>query len=270
MALLDKLERRFGRYAVPNIALYIIIGQVFVLLTSMIGRVNLSWLVLVPQLVLQGEWWRVFTFILVPPPPGFFGYLHVAFVFYIFYLMSSALEEVWGAFRFNLFLLLGWVLTVGISFLIPLSVVSNGFLGGSVFLAFAFLNPNFELLLFFILPVKMKWLALLTWVFYAFSFIRGPGSTRLMIVASVGNFLIFFAPDMLRGAKQRKRQVARKIEQRAEQDEPRHRCVVCGMTDRTNPEMDFRYCSKCANSECYCADHLRTHPHVTAADETSA
>ena len=264
MSLLDKMERRWGRYAIPNIALYFVIGQVFVLLTSMLGKINVGWLVLIPQYVLEGQWWRVFTYMLVPPPPGMLGYLLIAFAFYIFYMMSSALEESWGAFRFNMFLLLGWVLTTGLSFFIPASFVSNTFLAGSVFLAFAFLNPNFEFLLFFILPVKVKWLALITWVLYAVSFIKGPGEVRLMVLASIGNFLIFFARDIICGTKQKKRNVERKIQQRAEQDTPRHKCVVCGKTDLTDPTEDFRYCSKCSGSKCYCSEHIRNHPHIVS------
>ncbi|MBE36583.1 MAG: hypothetical protein CMI16_13680 [Opitutaceae bacterium] len=264
MSLLDKMERRWGRYAIPNIALYFVIGQVFVLLASLLGKINVGDLVLVPGIVMQGEWWRVFTYMLVPPPPGVLGYLLIAFAFYIFYMMSSALEEAWGAFRFNLFLLLGWVLTTGLSFFILGSAVSNSFLAGSVFLAFAFLNPNFEFLLFFILPVKVKWLALITWGLYAVSFIKGPVAVRLMIMASIGNFLIFFARDIIRGTKQRKRNVKRSIQQRAERDEPRHKCVVCGKTDLTEPTMDFRYCSKCSGNKCYCSEHIRNHPHIVA------
>lgn len=264
MSLLDKMERRWGSYAINNIAIYFVIGQVFVLLASMLGKINVGWLVLVPGYVLEGQWWRVFTYLLVPPPPGMLGYLLIAFAFYIFYMMSSALEEAWGAFRFNMFLLLGWVLTTGLSFFIPQSVVSNSFLAGSVFLAFAFLNPNFEFLLFFILPVKVKWLALITWVLYTVSFIQGPGSVRLMVLASIGNFLIFFARDIIRGTKQRKRNITRQRQKRAESNEPRHKCIVCGKTDLTDPTMDFRYCSQCSGAKCYCPEHIRDHPHVVS------
>lgn len=264
MTFLDKIERVLGRYAISNLALYIVIGQVFVLLMAMLGKVDVSRLLLVPMLVIHGEWWRLFTFILIPPAPGFLGYIFIAFALYIFYLMGSALEEEWGAFKFNLFLLTGWVLTVGSAFLLPFSLTSNTFIAGSVFLAFAFRNPNFELMLFFILPLKIKWLALFTWLVYAYSFATGTGSTRLQIMASVGNFLIFFAPEMIRGAKQRRRHLEREEQRLKEKDEPRHRCYVCGKTDRTHPQMDFRYCSKCAGDECYCSEHIRSHVHTVA------
>jgi len=267
MTLLDKLERVFGRYAIPNITLYIVIGQVFVLLAYLAGRLNLGWFLLVPGLVTQGEWWRLFSFLLMPPSPGMFGYIFIAFAWYIFYLMGSALEGSWGTFRYNVFLLLGVVLTVVAAFVTPRYPASNAFLAGSVFLAFAYLNPDFELSLFFILPIKVKWLALLTWVLYAVSFIRGDLPTWLQILAAVGNFMVFFGRDMVMAIRHRKRVIARKAEKAAREDEPRHVCHVCGKTDRTNPELDFRYCSKCAGDQCYCPDHIQNHAHVVAAND---
>ena len=114
--------------------------------------------------------------------------------------MGNALEAYWGAFRYNIFLLLGYVLTVGLSFLQPDSVVSNEFLAGSVFLAFAYLNPEFEIMLFFILPLKIRWLALFAWAVYAVSFVMGGWPARLQIVAAVGNFFIFFGRDLWHNA----------------------------------------------------------------------
>ena len=269
MSFLDKLERAFGRFAIPNISLYLVIGQVFVLLAWMFGRLDLNLCVLLPALVLHGEWWRLITFWFMPPPPGLFGYVFVAFAWYMFYLMGSALEGYWGEFRFNLFLLLGYVLTVGLAFFTPGSVVTNLFIAGSVFLAFAYLNPDFELLLFFILPVKIKWLALLTWVGYAITAFRGNLPVRLQILASVGNFCVFFSGDILRSMRHGRRKMTRQAQSFVEAGESRHRCHVCGKTDRTHPELDFRYCSKCAGDQCYCPEHIQNHAHV-AADEKPA
>ena len=114
MSLLDPLERRLGRFAIPNLSLYLVIGQVFVLLSAMLGLLDLSYFVLVPALAQHGEWWRVLTFIFMPPPPGMFGYVFTAFAWYIFYLMSGALEGFWGEFRFNLFLFTN--MSLGIKF----------------------------------------------------------------------------------------------------------------------------------------------------------
>jgi hypothetical protein len=136
-----------------------------------------------------------------------------------------------------------------------------------VFLAFARLNPDFTMMLFFILPVKIKWLALLTWLGYGYGLLTGRTSTRLAILAAVGNFLVFFARDIVVSLRHGRRTMARKTREFAEANEPRHRCHVCGKTDRSNPELDFRYCSQCAGDQCYCPEHIRNHAHVVAADE---
>ncbi|MBS0631562.1 MAG: hypothetical protein JSS11_06585 [Verrucomicrobia bacterium] len=268
--MLDKLERAFGRLAIPNISLYIVIGQVFVLLAYLTGMLDLSNFMMVPELVKQGEWWRVIAFVFFPPPPGFFGYALVAFAWYMFYLMGSALEHYWGAFRYNVFLLTGYVFTVAVAFIFPNSIATNLFIAGSVFLAFAWLNPDFEIMLFFILPVKIKYLALLTWVLYAVQFIVGPWPVKLQVLASVINFLLFFARDIVMTMRYRRRQMetgARRLAAKDEAPAARHRCHVCGKTDVTNPEMDFRYCSKCAGDQCYCPEHIFNHEHVLTDGE---
>lgn len=268
MSFLAKLERALGRYAITNLSIYIVIGQVFVLLGAMFNLLNLNLFVLVPVLVTHGEWWRLLTFpFFLAPPSGTFGPIFTAFALYMFYMMGSALEAYWGAFRYNLFLFLGYALTVGAAFITPGNPATNLFLATTVFLAFAYLNPDFEFVIFFILPVKVKWLALLAWVLYGVRFVLGSWPERLQILASVGNFLIFFSGDILWGVRRSQRAVVRKARDLAEAGEPRHRCTTCKRTDLTNPELDFRYCSKCANDECYCSDHIQNHVHVVAPDE---
>jgi hypothetical protein len=271
MSFLDKLERLFGRFAIPNLTLYFVIGQVFVLLSYLAGVLSLQPFVLVPALVYQGDWWRVLSFMLMPPPPGMFGYLLIAFAWYLFYLMGNALEHYWGTFRYNLFIFTGWALTAAAAFLTPFSPASNAFLAGSVFLAFAFLNPDFELALFFILPVKIKWLALITWVLYGVQFFKGilyrDYATSFQVGAAVGNFLLFFAADLVRGVRYRQRRMATEAARAVEREQPRHVCHVCGKTDLSHPDLDFRYCSKCAGDQCYCPEHIQNHAHVVTADE---
>jgi hypothetical protein len=262
VSFLDRLERVFGRFAIPNLSLCLVIGQVGVYLALMLGRLDQEWFVFVPQAVLAGQWWRLLTFLLNPPSAS---PIFIAFAWWIFFLMGSALESYWGAFRYNLFLLLGYVLTVGLAFLTPAWPVKNGFLAGSVFLAFAYLNPNFELAIFFILPVKIKWLALLTWVLFAYQFVVGGLPARLQIIAAVGNFFIFFSNDIRLGFKQRRRRMtgeAARLASVTVAGLPRHRCRTCGRTDLSNPELDFRYCSKCAGDQCYCSEHIFTHVHL--------
>jgi hypothetical protein len=273
MSLLDKLDRKIGRFAPTHVTLYLIIGQVFVFLSSLLGLLDIRQFVLVPQLVLHGEPWRLVTFLFFPPPvnPGsMLSLVFLPFAWWIFYLMGSALENYWGALRYDLFLLTGVVLTIAAAFVSPDSAVTNAFIAGSVFLAFAWLNPDFELALFFILPVKIKWLALVTWILYVYGFVTGSLATRAQILASVGNFLLFFGREIFLTMRYRRRTMAAEANRRTEERsdrEPRHRCYICGKTDLTNPEMDFRYCSKCAGDQCYCPEHIFNHEHVLTENE---
>ncbi len=270
MPLLNRLERLFGRFAVQNLSLWLVAGQVMVLAAMLLAQFDVRILLLVPGWVLEGQIWRLFTFLLVPPvsgPLSMAGAVFLAFGWYMFVLMGGALESYWGTFRYNLFIFTGWLLTVAVSFLTPGSPASNAFLAGTVFLAFAFLNPDFELYIFFILPVKIKWLALLTWIGYAFSFAVGGWSVKLAVLAATGNFFLFFGRDLwalATGGKRRMGWQARKFAAEAKDPEARHTCKVCGKTDLSHPRMDFRYCSKCANDECYCPEHIFDHVHVAA------
>jgi hypothetical protein len=264
MVLLHRLERLLGRFAIPQISLYLVLGQVVFWSVSYLGFFDLERIALLPLAVRSGEIWRLGTFLLLPPnsQPVF-----IAFAWYMFWMMGSALEDYWGVFRYNLFLFVGWALTVAVAFLSPASYSTNLFLAGSVFLAFAFLNPDFVIQIFFILPVKIKWLALIEWVFYGYALIFGGRSVRLAVLASVGNFLLFFSGEIVQRIKTGRRQMEYKARQFGAQDkerEFRHRCHVCGKTDVTHPQLDFRYCSKCAGEECYCPEHLANHKHTTA------
>lgn len=251
MGFLNRLERAFGRLAIPNISLYLVMGQVLFWAVSYLGFFELEKIALLPVAVLEGEAWRLFTFLLLPPNahPVF-----IAFAWYMFYMMGSALEQYWGVFRYNLFIFIGWLLTVGVAFLFPLNYSTNLFLAGSVFLAFAFLNPDFEMLIFFILPVKIKWLALIQWVLYGYTLIVGSWPVRLAVLASIGNFLLFFAGEIVQRMKTGRRRMEHQARQAAarDNDEPRHTCVVCGKNDRTHPKEEFRYSD---DDRCYCSEH---------------
>ena len=274
MSFLDKLERSFGRFAIPNLSLYLIIGQVFVVLSSMAGLLSAANLVLFPRLVELGQWWRLVTFLMQPVGVGvgLLGIVSLVFGWWIFYFMGSALEGYWGAFRFNLFLLTGYLFTVSLAFLFPDWPVSYTFLAGSIFLVFTHLNPDFELIIFFIVPVKIKWLGLIAWGFYLYEFIAGVWPVRLQVGAAIANLVLFFGRDSWAAAGRRMRRTkldAGRAAARSAAPEPRHRCRVCGKTDLTNPELDFRYCSKCADDACYCPEHIFNHEHVRNPDGTA-
>lgn len=258
MRLFHRLERAFGRFAVPHLALYLIGGQVLFFGLAMLAQFDLRKIMFLPALVREGEIWRLFTFVLVPPVSGQVGLVDAVFLaisWYFFHMISQALENHWGMFRFNLFFLLGWMLTVGFAFLTPNSVTGYAFFAVSVFLAFAFLNPDFELYLFFILPVKIKWFALVMWLGLAYTFAVGGWPARLGVLAATGNFLIFFTGEIIQRMKTGRRHMQQQTRRAAFQpakDEPRHRCVVCGKNDRTHPLEDFRYGD---DDRCYCAEH---------------
>jgi len=272
MSFLNKFERIFGRFAIPGLSLYLVLAQVACWMLAVSGRLDPERIALLPSAVFDGEVWRLVTFLFFPPSlsTGFGSVVFMGFAWYLFYLMGTALEGYWGAFRYNCFIGLGWLLTAAAACATPYSYASNLFLGGSVFLAFAFLNPDFEMLIFFILPIQIKWLALIQWIWYGYMFVVGAWSTRLMVLASVGNFLVFFAGDIVQRIRTGRRHMAFQAKVFAasnDEEKPRHCCRVCGKTNLTHPQMDFRYCSKCAGDQCYCQEHIFNHEHVTTDDE---
>ena len=267
MRWLDKLERRYGRYAVPNVTLFLIVFQVIVYF--MVAARNGVWMraVLIPARVLDGEFYRLFTFPFLPPnSPGQLGPIWAFFYWYLFYLFGRSLEHHWGTFRYNIYLLIGYVLTVAAGFLQPAFPVTNGYWLSTVFLAFAFLNPSFVINLMFIFPVQIVWLAAITWVFYVFTMIRGYTFQRYGVLAATITFLIFFGKDVwawVRARHRQSRSAATAAATTAEQEkEPFHRCHACDRTDLTHPEMTFRYCSDCAGQPGYCEEHITNHEHV--------
>jgi len=259
--MFDKLQKRLRPYAIPNITLYIVMGQAFFFIA---GTVNpdmgmLEAMSLSAPLVLQGQVWRLATFVFVPFT---MSPIWIIFALYLFYLMGSALESHWGTLHYNLYLLLGYLGVVAVAFLHPGMPVSNIYVKTSVFLAFAWLYPDFPLYIFFILPVRIKWLALVTWILYGWAFLAGPLSTRLLIGASVVNFLVFFGRDVVRRLRGAARRAQAQAASTAKREAPMHTCRICGATERSHPTMDFRYCTKCTGGVCYCEEHIREHEHI--------
>ncbi len=266
MKILDKLERVLGRFALPHLTLAVIMCQVVIYAMVWTKPEAIDRLLLIPDKVLAGEVWRLFSFLIVPPLSN---PLFAFFFWYLFYLMGTSLENHWGTFWYNVYLLIGYVCSVAVSFVQPESPASNGFLYGSVFLAFAYLCPDFELLIMFLLPVKIKWIALVTWISYALMVAVGGLSQRLLVLASISNFALFFGKDLInrtRWGRKAGRYLESRAAAQARQGEPFHRCAVCGITDQTHRQMDFRYCSKCDGECCYCSDHLHHHEHILKGD----
>jgi hypothetical protein len=264
--MMKKLERALGRFAIPHLVTFLVAGQAGAFVLSFFQPEFVGALALVPERVLAGEVWRLVTFLLIPPP-GF--PIFVVFALYMSLLFGRALEEEWGHFRFNVYIFVGWVASVGASFADRTGAATGIFLMNSVFLAFAYLNPNYELLLLGILPVKTKWLALVAVLasFYAAS--EGGVQAWALLGASFVNFALFFGADIVARLRSGRWRTARQREKRETASKAMHVCGVCGLTDLENPTMQFRYCSQCdKGSRAYCMDHIRDHEHVRAPEES--
>ena len=193
MNWLDKLERRFRRFGIPNLMLYIVTTMLFVAIFDMvIGFPLSSWIALVPSLVAKGQIWRLITFIFLPPASS---PITLIISLYFYYFIGSTLERVWGTFRFNVYYICG-ILGCIIAGLLT-GYGTNTYLNLSLFLAFAYLFPEQQVLLFYIIPIKIKYLAYLDWALFAVSLIFGSWSTRGAIIASLINFFLFFGPDIM-------------------------------------------------------------------------
>lgn len=273
MSILSRLDAKFGRYAVPNLTVIIIIGQVLMYVAQQLnpgkqGFHLLERIRMYPERVLAGEYWRVVTFLFDPPITNL---IFAALFWYFLYLMGTTLEVTWGSFRYNVYLLIGYVGSIACAFAAYFShgalagmPASSGFLYGSIFLAFARFFPDFTIYVMFFIPIRIKWVAMLMWFSYAYGFLFGEWMDRAMIVASVANYLLFFGRDIWLGLKQGHRRM--RFQARALQAPRRivHACRTCGITSDDAPHMQFRYCSKCDGDSCYCPAHLREHEHVVA------
>jgi hypothetical protein len=256
MDLMTKLEKRFGSWAIPHLTLYLIGAQAIGVMLLTGGYVNIDDMVLVGGLVELGQWTRLFSFMMIPKT---LSVIWLFFAFYIFYLMGSTLEREWGAFRYNLFILTGYLFTIAAAFIARAAIISNFYFLGGVFLAFSTLMPNFELRLFFIFPVKVKWFGWFTVGIYLLTLIGGDTGSQLSVLATFSTYALFFGKGFITNVKAvRRRQVY--IGQRAEADaQPMHTCAECGASDKNDRTLSFRYCSTCG--KCFCDRHISEHEH---------
>lgn len=273
MSFLKHLESRIRPWAVPNLTVILIAGQVLLYLVQMarvggnFGGDALSKINLDPGMVLQGEVWRLFTFAFAPPQMSM---IWAFFYWMIFYLCGTTLENEWGIVRYNAFLLIGLLANIVAAFVAwsfgALDIASNGFLYSTVFLAFARMYPNFIINLFLILPIQIKWLALLMWIGLGYGLVVGDWMQRLLIVASVFNYLVFFGRDHWRDLKQTQRRRSYQARTEKAAKPPVHKCRICGLDSNESPKTSFRYCSKCTGQCCYCPEHIQDHEHVIEAE----
>ncbi len=154
--------------------------------------------------------------------------------------------------------------TVVASFVSPDLPSTNAFLEASVFLAFATLYPEFVFYIFFVVPVKVKWLAALQVLGYIYLFAIGDWQIRLLLLASIANYLLFFWREIVGRVRSGQRHMAAQVGRTAKTQTKQafHRCTVCGITNLTHPDMDFRYCTQCDGCYGYCTEHVRNHEHI--------
>jgi hypothetical protein len=287
--LLVKLERKYGRYAIRNLIDYFLIGYIVMTLLSLVNiRFYYDYLALDFKAIAAGQIWRIFTFVLAPETfDSPWSLLFFIFAVNLYHIYGRSLENAWGAFRFNLYFLGGILLTI-LSELI-LYLASGGlvyaYYGGlnyvyqAMFFAFATIFPNFQLLIWFVIPIKVKYLAVLSAIIMALNmltYLRMGGSVSplyyaycLAIFVALANFFLFFwmykgldryMPSQVR--RRRNFQKQTRVRGRYDGGVTIHKCAVCGRTEQTNPELSFRFCSKCNGNYEYCEEHLFTHQHV--------
>lgn len=257
MNWLDKMERKYGRYAIKNLALYIVAMQIIGFSLIFLDIFSYGEMALSPfHITDYKEYYRLFTFLLVPATRSI---IFFAFVMYFYYLIGSSLEANWGTLKFNLYYLIGILGTIAGAF-IANTEVDTWYINLSLFLAFATLFPNFEVRLYFLLPIKIKYLAYLNVGFFIFELITGSNKSRVAIVVIMLNYLLFFGKRVItkKKAHTRKKQYKKKLQVKKDYF---HKCTVCGKTEKDDENLEFRYCSKCNGTYEYCSNHLFTHEH---------
>lgn len=282
---MNKFEKKFGKYAIPNLTLVLIACYVVGYLIQAINGTFLYYLTLDPYQILHGQIWRLFTWVIVPPDSlDFFTII----MLYFYYSLGTMLERTWGTYRYNVYIFSGMVFTIIGSFLcmgyvyltngealaypgaaeyifsIASTAFSTYYINLSIFMAFAATYPDMQVLLMFVIPVKMKVMGILDGVLLVFSFLTGGTFTKFAIVACMFNFIVFYFSSRRRIAspKQMKRQTEFKQQVRKSAAITKHKCAICGRTDEDDPALEFRFCSKCNGNYEYCQNHLFTHEHV--------
>lgn len=291
MNFLNKLERKIGKYAIPNLSKYLILGYVLGYLIEFINSNLLNFITLNPYLILHGQIWRLVTWIIIPPDR--FDLL-TFIMLYFYYSVGNDLERTWGTFYYNVYIFMGMIFTVLGSFLIMgLSYVpafsmnlymqlygdagyfatvalyfSTFYVNMSIFLGFAMTFPEARVLLMFIVPIKVKWLGIAYGVLLLWSMINTDIIGKIVIAASLLNFVVFFLMTRRGIRRMSPREVKRRHDFNKEVKKARpmsvakHKCAVCGKNSEDNPDAEFRFCSKCNGNYEYCQDHLFTHTHV--------
>ena len=284
MKFIDKLERKFGRFGIPNLTIYMIVCYVIGYALMIVNPGILNWLSLEPAYILRGQVWRLVTWVLYPPSTSGVLWFAIAVLFF-YYPIGTSLERTIGTFKYTLYILSGVIFTILGAFILYFLLGGNVLVGNvfstyyislSTFLAYAMCYPDMQVLLMFIIPVKMKWMAIFYVVIVVYEMIQyvmaGAWYLVIPIVASLLNFIIFYF-----GTKDFSRYNPKEVHRRNEfrrAMEPqgrmksgsgsvtKHKCAICGRTELDDPNLEFRFCSRCNGNYEYCQDFLFAHTHV--------
>ena len=264
--LLARLERTIlGRMAIERLATFIVGGMAIAFVLCQVRPEFREHLELKPELVTTQPW-RLVSFLFVPPQSSL---IWVFLTLYFTWLIGTNLEQEWGALKFNVFYLFGALGTLAAGFITG-APQDNVFLNMSLFFAFATLFPDYEIRLFFILPVKVKWLGLLSGALLLFQFVRGGFGVKAAIGAVFANYLLFFAghiAGLVRGRRMLVRQSARRAEQRPrassserEREGGARSCAICGAKQEDGADIRVCSCDKCGGvPRQLCLEHARNH-----------
>lgn len=285
---MSSFERKFGKYAIKNLSFVLICCYAVGYMLEMIDRSGtlILYLTLDPYAILHGQVWRLVTWILIPPSSGNLFFTLIMLYFYC--SIGTTLEKTWGTYRYNVYLFQGMLFTIAGSFLLmgyqylfhSESIALMGpdyyflvnslyfstyYINMSIFLAFAVTFPDVQVMLMFIILIKVKWLGIIEAAFLLLAFIQTDAVNRFVIAASLFNFVVFFITSRsmmhLRPKEIRRRQEF-KHDLRRNTGVTKHKCAICGRTEVDSPQMQFRFCSKCDGNYEYCEEHLYTHTHV--------
>ena len=279
---LSRFSYKHPNFSIPGLMKYIAIGNVVVWLLSLVSNGAFVYLVtFIPERIFRGEIWRLLTFIFVPMD---FSPLYFVLSVMLYYFLGTQLENAWGSARFTVYYAAGVLLNILVGLLMYLSptlrglgVVNMYYVNMSLFFAFATLYPDAQFLIFYIIPVKAKWLAWFDAALFAFDIFSRIGAglylLALVPVVAILNYFLFFWDDLMevlgRSRRRVQHQTSRQtINFKAAQKHAQqkkgylHKCAVCGITDTDHPNMEFRYCSRCNGYYCYCSEHINSHVHV--------
>ena len=268
---IEEFCRKHPGFGIPNLMRYIVIANAVFWIMGAINPVLMNYMLFNPALILRGQIWRLISFVFIPPSTGVLAFI----AFYFYYWIGSTLEQQWGTGQFTIYFFTGVILTILYGFLIYFITgrsvsLSSTYIFLSMFFSFAALFPDMQVLFMFIIPVKMKYLALVDAAFFLLSVFITPFPENLLPVVAVLNFLIFCGGELKNLLPRRqskstinfKRESAR-IRREESQKLYTHKCAVCGRTDADYPNLEFRYCSRCVGYHCFCADHINNHIHFT-------